>query len=523
MSHRISRVARNATSNVGRFAMTAVVHFLLTPFVVHHLGADGYGLWSLAFAILGFVGLLDFGLGTAVLKETARFGKPDDRGRRNRALSTLAIFYIGLALVAFAAVAVLAEGAANWFDLDQRQAEQARKIVWILGLRTALVALPLGFFRSVLFGEQRISSISAVQIVSVLVYSGGAWLTLAHGHDVVALAWLNLACGVAEHITYLVLAHRLVPGLKLRLRSFDRKIVPDLASFSGATFLISISALVLLRTDPLIIKFGLSLSAVALYAVALKVVENGHLLVKQFINVLAPFAAQLHAQGETTALRAMIVDVARHSLWFGSLLAAGVLSLGEALLVVWIGPDFSEAAPAMSILMVSVTLLIPQMVAANVLTMTGQHRTMAFAAIMGVIINVGASVSLVSHLGLEGVALGTLIATLLVDSGYVLWRACKLQGLGYLRYLWTVHVPALVCGGAQFVMTFGVRELSPPTSLAGIALVGLPGVSVSVALYILFFLTPPERTALKRFLTRRSKPDVNLTHQQPTKKGAGPC
>ena len=47
-------------------AANTIIGFLLMPFLVHHLGDRNYGFWSLAGAVLGYYGILDFGIVSAV-------------------------------------------------------------------------------------------------------------------------------------------------------------------------------------------------------------------------------------------------------------------------------------------------------------------------------------------------------------------------------------------------------------------------------------------------------------------------
>ena len=44
----------------------AISSLLLMPFVVHHLGDRLYGFWTLAATFVGYYGLLDLGLSSAV-------------------------------------------------------------------------------------------------------------------------------------------------------------------------------------------------------------------------------------------------------------------------------------------------------------------------------------------------------------------------------------------------------------------------------------------------------------------------
>ncbi|HEV2246346.1 MAG TPA: hypothetical protein VGW37_06805 [Terriglobia bacterium] len=49
-----------------QFAIAVVVAFFLTPFVIHSLGDRMYGFWTLAAAFVGYYGLMDLGLSSAV-------------------------------------------------------------------------------------------------------------------------------------------------------------------------------------------------------------------------------------------------------------------------------------------------------------------------------------------------------------------------------------------------------------------------------------------------------------------------
>src|SRR3954462_9674957 len=70
-SHPRSRFARNAVANWIAFLFSAIVAFFLSPFVVHHLGATGYGVWSLLAGLVGYLGLLDLGIRQAMNRYVA--------------------------------------------------------------------------------------------------------------------------------------------------------------------------------------------------------------------------------------------------------------------------------------------------------------------------------------------------------------------------------------------------------------------------------------------------------------------
>ncbi len=56
----------NALSSWAGLGVNIVVGLLLLPFVVAKLGQTGYGVWMLVGSIIGYYGLLDLGVSSAV-------------------------------------------------------------------------------------------------------------------------------------------------------------------------------------------------------------------------------------------------------------------------------------------------------------------------------------------------------------------------------------------------------------------------------------------------------------------------
>ena len=66
------RFAVNVFTNWVATAVGMVVPFFLMPFVVHHLGDVQYGIWILAVSTVSYLGLLDLGLRSAVIRFVSR-------------------------------------------------------------------------------------------------------------------------------------------------------------------------------------------------------------------------------------------------------------------------------------------------------------------------------------------------------------------------------------------------------------------------------------------------------------------
>jgi len=84
-------------------ALALVAGLLLSPYVIHHLGDERYGIWVLVFSLVDYYGLVDFGFRSAVVKYAAHFRATGEMDRLETLIST-GLAYFSIAAIAVAAV-----------------------------------------------------------------------------------------------------------------------------------------------------------------------------------------------------------------------------------------------------------------------------------------------------------------------------------------------------------------------------------------------------------------------------------
>jgi O-antigen/teichoic acid export membrane protein len=497
---RIDRTVTNAIASYARFGVSVAVVFFITPLFIRVLGAEDFGLWSLVFALVGVVGLLDFGLLTTTTKYVAESNGRRDVRRRNEAVSALLVLFVALAVVAVGVLWGSTRLLVPLFGLDSASASEAAPLVWILGARAAVLGLPLSLFRGILFGEQRIGMVSALQAGAAVLYGVACWAALVNGGGLLVLAWLNLGVMLVEHLVYVILCFRLIPDLRFSWRLLNRPTLRAVYSFSASQFVVNASALVRLRSDPLIVKLFLPLSAVGVYAIGLKVAEYMHLLVKQGVNALAPLIAELAGEGQRGQIREVLLVSGKFALAPAAALAAAAYLLGEAAVRAWIGPGFESAGLVLSILLTATALAMLESTASSVLAMSGYHRPAANGAAASAVLNVALSLLLVQPLGLAGVALGTLIATLLVDVFVITGLARRAYGISTKEYVFRVVAPATWPAFASASAIASLKLLVEPVGLFELISVGTVGLTVYLLLFFRFSLTGRERERLTLYM-----------------------
>ena len=210
------KILRNILSTWVGYGLSLLAGFLLAPFIVHHLGNTGYGIWTLITSLTGYFGMLDLGLRQSVGRFVSRYMGLGDHENVNRTLVN--------ALAMLATAGILAGGitvtvALNFglFKIEPQFAAAAKLALLIAGFNIAL-ALPMSIFNTVLFSLERFDILTAAAIFSTLTRTGLVILFVNGGAGVVALAGITLIASCIEFLTNAIAAKRLYRHFSLTPR-----------------------------------------------------------------------------------------------------------------------------------------------------------------------------------------------------------------------------------------------------------------------------------------------------------------
>jgi O-antigen/teichoic acid export membrane protein len=492
------RTGINIISSYARFLTGMLVILMLTPFTLELVGIDDFGLWSLCLAVTGMLALLDMGFSTATVKYVAECKGSENLQARNEAVSTLIALYAALGLLCLVIVVQGIPYAISVFDLDAKQAEKFNIVMMISGAALA-VALPIGVFRSLLIGSGRYDIVNIVEIAGVLINAGLVVLLLTSNLGVTGLAIANAGVLVGVPVMLAPLAYRYIPGLSLSIRHIRVNRIAELLPLSFYFMLANIAMLVILRSDSMIIKGFLSLSAVAAFAIAARIAEYAYLLNKQFSNALMPLVSQSNGSGDAQTVRLILLDGTRHLAAIAAMITGLLFFHAESLIVLWVGEQMIDAVLPFQILIAAVFFSALQLNAANVLGMSGGHRGVAWTMLGSASLNLVLSVTLIPIYGLAGAALATLFSAMVVELSIILPRACRQQGIVVSQVIRNI-IPALICALPMLWLAKTMQVLYTPDNLLELALQCAVAALVFVVFYFFIGLRTHEKKTIARGL-----------------------
>jgi O-antigen/teichoic acid export membrane protein len=262
-----SRVARNAIANWIAFLYIAVVSFFLSPYVVEHLGATRYGVWSLLAGMVGYLGLLDLGVRQAVNRYVAHHRAVAAHDESSSVVSAAIRLFGMLGMLAVILSVAFAYAAPVLFNIPDSLVEDTRIIV-ILGGLTVAATLIGGVFGGVVTGLERFDAQCGLEILLTTIRATAFVLALGEGYGLIALAVIQLASSVLYCALFWAAGRWLYAELRLRFRGPLFPQMRMLLSFGASLSVIFVFARLISYSDVVIIAAFLPIEAVAFFAIA---------------------------------------------------------------------------------------------------------------------------------------------------------------------------------------------------------------------------------------------------------------
>ncbi len=503
------QLTTNSLWNILNVGVNVAVGLGLTPYFIHTLGAERYGVWVFAASLSvarGFLGLIDFGLYTAITKFVAELLASDRQDQISGLFSVALVGYLCLGTLMAAAIGgAAAFGMAvvtTLFRIPPDMADTARTLLIIVAAQT-LFDFPALAVSGVLNGLQRYDITRVWNLIRLLVFAALSVGLIVGGVGVYALALATFVGELVRLVGHLFYARRLLPDLRLT-RRIDRGLLRRLTSFSSQLFGYQLLTLVYQSMDKIIIAMLLTTTALTDYDISERLYTLSFALVTLIGPFAMPVATTFYTRGEKAELRALLVRVTRYTAVCAVPVTLILIVLAYPLTVIWVGGEFVHTIPATQLFVGYVVFWA--LVSSGQNLLVSVERVTVILPIFGVgtFINLLISIIAARSLGVAGVILGTAVGNGVACILYLI--AFQHTFTVTLRDLWDgvlVRVYPQALAGA--LVTAGLNAWHTPTDWATLTFYGAAGWCTFAVMFMLTGLPADERAALfqrARALTR---------------------
>lgn len=436
---------KNVGSSWFALGLNIVVGIFLSPYILHHLGDEAFGLWVLIFAITGYYGLFDLGIRSSIVRYVAKHSAKGENEELSRLINTAFFTYSAIGAVAILVTITVSYYAGAIFRIPGNSVALARWLLLMVGSAVAL-GFPLGIFGGILEGLQRFYVLNFNSMISTLVRASLIVIALRHGRGLLTVALITVSLPLVTAMVNATVVLRILP-LRFGLSYLNRESLKRIASYSGTTFVIIVASRLRFKTDAMVIGTFVSSAAITYFTIGSRLVDYAGEVVSSLAQIFVPMSSQSDATGDLVGLRRIFVAGNRACAFIIFPMAAILIILGKSVIEAWVGARYiATSYPVMLVLIIPSTLMLAQSASGRVLFGMAKHKSLAVVTMMEGCANLLLSIVLVRRFGILGDAVGTAIPLACTTLFFLPRHLCHVLKMRLAIYLREAFLlPVMLC------------------------------------------------------------------------------
>jgi O-antigen/teichoic acid export membrane protein len=400
-------VAKNTVwltiSNFGGRMIKAII----VIYAARVLGTAGYGVFSYAITLAGFLALFtDPGINSVLMRDGA---KASDEERTVIFSGTILI-----KIIAIIASTILIIFLGPYFTT----LPGAKILLPVTALILTFDSLR-EFFTSLLRSKERMQWDAGIYITTNVAIVIFGFILMYRNPTALSLGWGYALGTILGGLFAMVVVW---DDIRKAFRNFSTRLVGSIIQSAWPFAAISGLSLLFTNTDILIISWMKTASDVGIYSAAIRVIQVLYLVPYIIQTGTLPLFSRLaqkdHAKFKTVLERTLSV------VFLASLpVAIGGLVLSTQIMTLIFGSAFASGSPAFRILLVTLIFDYPASVIANALFAYAHQKSLVVSSALGGATNVILDLLLIPRFGMTGSAVATLIAQAVTN--WYLWHMMK--------------------------------------------------------------------------------------------------
>lgn len=475
--------------------------FIVTPIIVKHLGSTVYGIWAVLGSVIGYLGLLNFGISGASGKYIAEFRAREDGESLSKLVSSLLMIMLGIGGLTIIICLCLSPFISILFNISSDLISIAQITFLIMGVNAALILVG-SLFGSILFGLQRIDLWKSFVILQGITNALLSVILLHLGCGLIGMAIAATVSIVTILLLYGYHFYNQKYEFSFHPRFFSYNIIQQIAPFSIRTFILSLTSQIIHYTSNILISVFLNVALVTPYSLSNKLCFLSTYIFSLITETVSPTFTKYYTLNNFENLKLLYIRVVKVTTAIVIPIIIFFITCGHPFINLWVGKSNFVGMP---IFIIFNLMLIPHALgtpAGLLLQAIGENKAFMYSEMVNAVLNLLLSTILVKYYGLMGIALGTLLAHACTSTWFIPFLACRHIKLSVTRYIMSGIFPPVLLGIPIGVITwFYIKNLVPDSSYLNIGITGF----IIFTLYgiVFFFLgtTKHERRIYVDFLS----------------------
>ena len=384
----------------------SLIQIFYTPLYMKYLGTVDFGINALVQSLMGYIGMLNLGLGNAMLRYTVRY-RAEKKFEEEKSLNGmfLIIFSLLMILSVFISIYIYIK-IPSFFSskFNSQELIKTRQVFLIMMVNIAL-SFPLSVFSTNIISREKFLYQKGLGLLKVILVPILGILLMINGFGLVIVTISTVVITLLISIFDIVYALKL--GMKIKINNFDFKILKEIFHYSFYIFLNIIIDRVYWGTDKIIIGKYVGIVAVGIYSIA-SIFNQLYMNFSTAISgVLFPKINRLIIEGKEKELSDLFIKIGRLQYILLGLISSGFILFGKDFIYLWLGNGYSEVYTIALWIMLPLTIPLIQNTGIAIVQAKNMHQFRSVVYSIIAVLNVISSILLVNKYGAIGCAIAT--------------------------------------------------------------------------------------------------------------------
>ena len=446
---RLKHFTHSLLSSYALLGANVLYTLAAVPLALRYLSKAEFGVWALTLQIVGYVSLIDLGMGSSIARILI-----DHKDQRSNGCYGSAIqsgFLVGIVQGAI----TLALGlSVVWFIPGWLRVARdlSSPFLWLLIGQIFLTAS--GFvsrvFGQLLYAWQRIDVTNYSGIAQFVVGFAVLWLGFSRGCGIFSLLYGSVAGSISSVCINAFACVKLgfwpSPGEWGRA---SREQFRELFNYGAELFLITIGSQIILSSQTLLVTRALGIEAAAIWSVMTKMFTLVSQLVWKIVGNAMPAFAEMQVRRETERLWDRYRGLFISANVFSGMSAVLFAACNGPFVRLWTHGGFSWPASDNVLLALWLIVLTQQCCHNSLVVCLKQIRGLKYLYLLEGAVFVGVSSAILPSTGLTGMLVCSLTASIMFTWLSGVWRVAALSGKGWKPLLWDWQLPLFYVVGSM--------------------------------------------------------------------------
>lgn len=426
--------------------VNSIVNFITIPILLVYLGADNYGLLTLAIATNAYIHILDLGINTGSIKFISNWLQNKQYVKIERVTRTNISLYLLIGFINSIILLGITIFGRDLFNVTSDQYDILQRLFIILSI-TSIFSWLSSVFSQLIIADSRINFIQKVQLTISILRIVLVFIAASAELDIILYfaIYILLSAGIVVPYYIYCKKNQLVRSI---IPSFYFKEFKEVILYSLAIFAIGIFQTTATLSRPIIIGiFGQnSADVITEYRIIevfpLFAISIGGIL----MSALLPKASQAICNNDKKFINKLSYEGTRSMSILVSFICFPIIISSSDILLLYVGPNYTHLSVWLDLWLLTVILFLHNAPIASLVLATGKTKILMYSTAIACIISILLNAILADSIGVGSAVVGYFVYIVVMISVYYMYfnnKVLKVDSLKIFKYFFYPFVLGL--------------------------------------------------------------------------------